>query len=136
MFVFLVCNPAILSYFTGAHGERAQVPHPDHGVGEVAEEKRHVTAVSLHQRPGRGVIAGVQPLVRGQQPPFTYQIREVMLVEHVHRVPVERRSRVVVAALRAEALQLRRHVRLQRHVVAGEPVFEQETSRQPDRVPT
>lgn len=135
--------PAVLANLAGRAGERADVAHLDHGPAEVAEEALAVQAVGLHEGLGGvdAVGAGEEALVGGEDALLAEQVLEVVVVEHVGGVGVERCGLVAVSAP-AQLLQAGRQGRVQRRVdrvrrrEVGQPVAEQHTAGTPDRVPS
>lgn len=97
----LVHSSAVPAYLSRRTSEGADAAHLDHGAHEVAEEGAAAVAVGLHQSLGgrHPLVAREQPLVRRQQSLLAQQVLEVVVVEHVGGVAVERRGRVPVAAL-------------------------------------
>uniref|UniRef100_A0A0A9EH04 Uncharacterized protein n=1 Tax=Arundo donax TaxID=35708 RepID=A0A0A9EH04_ARUDO len=101
--------PAVEPDLPGGARERADVPEPDHGRGEVRRERVTVCAVQPHQRVDRPVVEEL--LVRVQQPGTGDEVPVVPVVELAGGERVQRREAAIAAGRRARPPLRRRERR-------------------------
>jgi hypothetical protein len=136
----VVDPPAVVPDLAGAPGERRDVAHLDHGLGEVVEEEALVGGVAVDEVHGLAALRE-QDLVGAEQPVHGQDVVVVLVVEPELGHQVQREQVLVAARPRAPAPQLRRVRRVQRPVhlpvvvLAVQPLPEAHAPRVADGVP-
>ena len=115
----MVDPPAVVPDLAIAAGERRDVAHLHHGLGEVLEEYVLVGGVELDES-RRGGAAGEEHLVGAEQALAQQQVLVVLVVELEGRDVVQEEEVLVAAGAWAPRAQYRGRRRVQREV--GEAV--------------
>lgn len=92
----LIGSAAVGPDLTGGSGERAEIPHLHHGVGEIRPEGSQNGAISPDLSVGG--TAAEELLVWVQQSPLVHQVAEVWVVKPRRTRHIQRRQVVVATA--------------------------------------